>query len=202
MYYYYYKYNNAFFSSSPSFHQFNVLILFIFIVGRKEHRGKVCCMDWQGIDIVHNPSSWYIQARDEWFFFTVDWPFVIKNITSDIGVYRKWRWLCRFNIAQLLLLGSNTKCLSPANHGLQVYTENGMETRAFEMNQLNSIGFPTAREIQIEVDVLGSSFNVIIKCSAIDYMSSICVCIMLRPIWNMKETYWSWCLWSIAFYII
>ena len=74
--------------------------------------------------------------------------------------------------------GSNTKCLSPANHGLQVYTENGMETRAFEMNQLNSIGFPTAREIQIEVDVLGSSFNVIIKCSAIDYMSSI----MLRPI--------------------
>jgi hypothetical protein len=47
-------------------------------------------------------------------------------------------------------------------------------TPAFEMNQLNSIGFPTAREIQIEVDVLGS-FNVIIKCSARLYVVYLCV---------------------------
>ena len=70
--------------------------------------------------------------------------------------------------------GSNTKCLSPANHGLQVYVQKMEWTRAFEMNQLNSIGFPTAREIQIEVDVLGS-FNAIIKCSARLYVVYLCV---------------------------
>ena len=43
------------------------------------------------------------------------------------------------------------------------------------MNKLNSIGFPTAREIQIEVDVLGSSFNVIIKSSARLYVVYLCV---------------------------
>ena len=36
--------------------------------------------------------------------------------------------------------GSNTKCLSPANHGLQVYTENGMDASIRdESTQLNRV---------------------------------------------------------------